>query len=752
MSKEKLSPGGVVNGTAAKAPQQIARYAQGALLLFAVASIVAGWSGNTLATVVLTAVIVMGFMVALLGFERLARARNGHYARLAIILITVVLVAVLALFITILVYIGSGYPVWLDTFFGNRTPPAPSASIEREDSESITVRLAAYPVPDGAIEVMIFDAGSNPVRDPQSFNATVESFVLGDLEPATRYRVRVTAIVRNRLSAPHDIVTATDADGMPIQLPVGDGDLRDAHYTGKLTPDLIPEADEAVIEFREAGLSWTFRGPVRAGVPNGKGGLRSTRLEGDACDAFALKELGGCSSWCEAAEFDSGKLTRGDCRLALLQAGYREKDATAWTDGAATYTGGLAGSSGETINMLGPYPVAFDGEGVLKSKDVTMIGTWRANALEGDGVMEFANGSSRAGTFEQGLLREGQVLGEPLGDAAMSYEVGRFAPAGAASILSPRGFSFGVMSGGDPRRPYELGYSGRMEDSGFVLTRFVGGDPRGVEFRPFLDPASGDCQYKETFGIDVDTSAMFEKGWRLHSINHVEGISDSPGDPPDYEVWLELSPADIHVKAFRYPDEAADIRFWVGNNFSAAQQIEIDGKRIKTNSIVALRQPHAGLTVARLCGAKQVTNLTNGKSTEIDGLCPALALFVGRTYHCSPNPDHSKDSPWLVEEKIGNWAVSIRKEGNNPDALTAVEGSAALHTTTEGLDFSIRLSCRRSEFYMFGLALWGANFTGASVGDTVEFKFASNGAENSFDLPIELARENWTVGISGISA
>jgi hypothetical protein len=736
MAKVGLTPDGVVKKALVKAPQQIARYAQGVLLLFAVASIVAGWSGNKLATVVLTAVIVIGFMVALLGFERLARARNGYYAKLAIVLITTVLAAVLTLFVTVLIYIGSGYPVWLDTFFGNRTPAAPSVSIEKEDSDSITLNLAAYPDPNGIVEVLVFDAQGNPVRDPQSFDATVETLVLGDLEPASRYRVRVTAIVKNRPSAPQDVVTATDAERLRIDLPVGGGVFRDAYYTGKLTSDLVPEADEAIIEFREAGLTWMFQGPVSAGVPSGRGRLSSSMQDGSACDAFALEELGQCTSGCEAVEFDNGSLISSDCKLILSQASYRENDTIFLTDGAAVFAGNLAGAAGDTINMLGPYPVAFDGEGVFKSKDVLMIGNWRANALEGEGTMEFKNGTSRAGLFEQGQLREGQVLGETIGDATVSYEVSRFVPTGAASVLSPREFLFGTMSGQHPFGPFRLGFRGKVEDSGFVLTSLEGGHLSGTEFRPVLDPASGDCRYRETFGMDVDESAMRDKGWDLHSINHLEGISDSSGEPPDYEIWLRLSPADIEVNAFKYPNEAADIRFRVGNNFSVLQQLAIDGEPIETNTIVALRQAHAGLTLARLCGAKLVTNLTNGQSTEIDGICPALALFLGRTYYCSPKPDHSMDSPWLVQEMMGNWSVLTSKDGNDPAALTAMEGSAALKTTTDGLDFSINLRCRLSEFNVFALALWGPNLTGASVGDTVQFKFTSADAEYYFNLPM----------------
>lgn len=714
MSKKDLTPGGVITSNPAKAPRQIARYAQAVLLLFAVASIIAGWSGDKLATVVLTAVIVIGFMVALLGFVRLSNAGGGYYARLAIVLTTAVLVAVIVLFMTVLFYIATGNPVWLDTFFGNQTPPAPSASIEQKNSRSLTVNLAAYPVPDGTIQVVIFDAQGNPVGSSQSFDATLDSFVLSNLEPATRYRVRVTAIVRKRPSAPHDIVTATDAEGMLIKLPVSDGVFQNAYYTGSVNPDLIPDADAAKIEFREAGVSWIYWGPVREGLPSGKG-----------------RALG-----CELAEFESGKLSRSDCIIPLNPAAYREKDSTILTEGGSVYMGGVVGASGPTINTLGPYPVEFDGEGTLESEDVIISGNWRASAVEGDGVVAFANGLVRTGTFEQGLLKEGLVLGEQLDDVTMSYEVNRFAPTGAASVLSPRGFSFGVMSRADPRGPYSMGYSGQIMDDEFVLTLFEGDNPRGVEFRPILPPTSQDCQTRETFGMNVDTSAMFKKGWRLSSTNHLEGTSESPGEPPDYEVWLELMPADIHVYAFRYQGETADIRFWVGNNFDPAQQIEIDGKRIETNSIQARRQPHAGLTVARLCRGKEVTNLTNGKSVQIEGLCPALALMLGRTYYCAPKPEKANDSPWQVESKIGNWAVSIRKEGNDPDALTAVEGRAELGTTTDGLDFNIILSCRLSGVNVFGLALWGPDLTGASVGDTVEFKFSSNGAENTFNLPM----------------
>jgi hypothetical protein len=183
MSNNDISPTDVVKGDAARATQ-IGRYAQGVLVLFAIASIIAGWSGDKLATMVLTVTIVIGFAICILGFERLARARQGYYAKLGMVLTGVTLVAVTWLFLSVLSYIGLGYPVALDRFFGRQPAVAPSASVKPDavDRTTIVVKLAPYVGANAQIEGVVFPRGdSKPLGKPIFVSAMSDLFAIRDL-------------------------------------------------------------------------------------------------------------------------------------------------------------------------------------------------------------------------------------------------------------------------------------------------------------------------------------------------------------------------------------------------------------------------------------------------------------------------------------------------------------------------------------------------------------------------------------------
>ncbi|TPM13492.1 fibronectin type III domain-containing protein [Mesorhizobium sp. B2-3-5] len=730
---------------AAKTSKKISRYAQGALLLFAIASVIAGWSGNKLSTIILTVVVVFGFMIALLGFQRLATAKDGYYSKLAIALTSVVLVLIVALFGTVLIYLGTGYPPWLDRFFGYETAPAPSASIDAGSVSStrIVLDLKPYLNPQAKIEVSVFEnGGEQVVREPEGISAQITRYVLEGLKPASQYRIRLVAIARYRQSLPTDLTRATNADRMPFAVLDHPGAV--AHYSGPLTEKLIPESENGTVSFDDSGGAWAYEGPVHNGLLDGTGRMSFVPNEAEpACNDAALAILQVCNSTCSDVKFGGGQFKSATCELVLGNAVWRQKDQQFGIDTAGAYSGGISPGALDSQIRLGPYRIAFEGSGVLASGKTTIDGNWHNGALEGNGRMSLNTGEMRIGGFEQGNLKNGQVFGQPFSLAepngsvpsdTLSYDVAQFGPNGTAVRLASDGFAFGTIRNSDPRGPFIPGYEGKITDSGFTLKRFDEAHPAGRETHPTTDPKNRDCYYHETFGLDVSATDWSSKGWQLNTINHLPDSTDSPGDPPDNEVTLDISPADIHVRSFRSRGAAADVRFWLGSNFQTEQALDIGGSAITTNTINSAKQAQGALTFARLCSAKKVTNLTNGISADVTELCPIIAILFARTYYCDPSPDQSLPSAWRPEEKVGNWLVTLMKAGSNRENLTVTSADAELTTSSKEYEYTIRYSCANDGTNIFGLGLWGPDLTGDKPHTTRDFTFSANGHESTFTL------------------
>jgi hypothetical protein len=123
MSNSSLTPENFIRDPK-QTPPGLTRYAQGVLLLFSIASVIKAWSGGALGTIILIVVVVIGFAIATLGFERLSKNQDPFYSYMGKFLTSVTLIAVTILFLTVLIYIGTGHPVWLDRFFPQSTTVA----------------------------------------------------------------------------------------------------------------------------------------------------------------------------------------------------------------------------------------------------------------------------------------------------------------------------------------------------------------------------------------------------------------------------------------------------------------------------------------------------------------------------------------------------------------------------------------------------------------------------------------------------
>jgi len=209
MNDQDIRPEDILKNEAARTTK-IGRYAQVVLVLFAIASIIAGWSGDKLATIVLTVVIVIGFAFSV---SRDWRARGADITpALRWFLLALQLVAVTTLFLSVLSYIGLGYPVALDRFFGRVPAAAPKASIELRglQADTIVVRIEPYSDAKARIEAVTYPRGdSRPVGTPIVVDAMTDMFAIRNLKPGTAYTIRLTALADYRRSLSRDLQQAT---------------------------------------------------------------------------------------------------------------------------------------------------------------------------------------------------------------------------------------------------------------------------------------------------------------------------------------------------------------------------------------------------------------------------------------------------------------------------------------------------------------------------------------------------------------
>jgi hypothetical protein len=640
--KDQLSAEAVVHELK-QYPQNFARIANGVLLLFAIASVIAGWGRSDLGTFILIAAVVFGFALGVLGFERLARARSVFYARLGMVLITLTLGAILSLFVTVLVYVGTGSPIWLDTFFHPGPPAAaPKASIDEVSDRRLVLRLEPYQDDRATIEASLFAHGGEfPIAEPQRVRATTERVYFESLTPATVYRVRIVAMVRGRPSSPLDLWHATNAVDLQVE-PFGDAGANstDILYSGPINLHGQPDGSSATLKFVNVstGGEWTYLGPVRQGRPHGRGSLSRTLAgSSDGCPG----PYEGCFSMCETIDFNFGELVSGECSLVVNPATWREGQRSFQVEGWGNFFGHVAGASedhnrSEISSLIGPFPVVFHGKGVLHTAlDDLIAGSWSRGALNGPGSVVLSTSEERHGEFENGLLKKGAIYNKPFpeGEAVeyRSYEIIEFGPSRAAIQLGSNSFQIGTANGSNLLLP---GFHGRWSSEAFEVIRYPGNAPAGKRFVPTDSPTNPDCVYDEDFGLGIDGQAPSNPGWELWTINR---NADRPGEPT-VAITLELPSAEIWIRGFRWANGPADIRFWLGNNFDRKQEVSIDGFKMELGGAVDYPQPRAALALAKMCQAETIENLTNQRKVDIRGICPAIQLFLARLYYCDLGP------------------------------------------------------------------------------------------------------------------
>src|SRR5437879_6999913 len=99
---------------AERAPRSATRFGYAVLFLFAVVGAIFGSThGIRIATLVLLACIVIGFMLSLFAFDRIARSRDRLWRLVGAILSIATLTAIVAIFGCVLIYLASGHPSFI---------------------------------------------------------------------------------------------------------------------------------------------------------------------------------------------------------------------------------------------------------------------------------------------------------------------------------------------------------------------------------------------------------------------------------------------------------------------------------------------------------------------------------------------------------------------------------------------------------------------------------------------------------------
>ncbi|WP_338893847.1 hypothetical protein [Sinorhizobium meliloti] len=101
-----------------KAHPAIRRAAYGVLILITLASAFLSIARGSMGPAIISIVVVISLCLVVLGLVWIAERKEWLWQLVGGVLVTAVLAGIVTLFLAILVYIGTGYPAWLDVWFG----------------------------------------------------------------------------------------------------------------------------------------------------------------------------------------------------------------------------------------------------------------------------------------------------------------------------------------------------------------------------------------------------------------------------------------------------------------------------------------------------------------------------------------------------------------------------------------------------------------------------------------------------------
>jgi hypothetical protein len=141
--------------------------AYGVMLLLSLSSTLLGiWRGR-LGAVIISIVVVVALSLVILGLVWIADRKERFWKLTGNTLITAALGGIVTLFLVILFYIGTGYPVWLDVWFGNpiNVPPPNEVSISDASSPSPILSASGSLVLAAAMDAVAQPPSRNVIRE-----------------------------------------------------------------------------------------------------------------------------------------------------------------------------------------------------------------------------------------------------------------------------------------------------------------------------------------------------------------------------------------------------------------------------------------------------------------------------------------------------------------------------------------------------------------------------------------------------------
>jgi tetratricopeptide (TPR) repeat protein len=142
--QELPSPGKTKGGIAAqiakRAPKQVTKYAYGALLLFTIAAIVVTKGGDNLGRLVLVVMLVFALAIALYGFDRMARSASTLWKMIGVVLSTMVMLGVIAVFFATVSYLIAGKPSFIGSFLVGQTSTPSVITNDVDKGELVAAR------------------------------------------------------------------------------------------------------------------------------------------------------------------------------------------------------------------------------------------------------------------------------------------------------------------------------------------------------------------------------------------------------------------------------------------------------------------------------------------------------------------------------------------------------------------------------------------------------------------------------------
>lgn len=608
-------------------PTNIRNYGFAVLFLFGISAVVAAW-GTDLTTLIVIAILVFGFAVLLLGFERMARAEDVYFRRLGAGLVTFTSLVVVIAFAWFIYLAATGQ---LKAVLAGLPPPKPVIRAAHITEDAVELTLDPLTSKYDQLNVRVWIVAPGKRAEVRSFRITGDRVVLNELAQATVYQVTLsTRRLAGSNSAPVEQLFATPAVDFRLAKDVVGPLGWDATYTGPVTTERKFTATSAHIDYTRDGAVWRYTGPVVDGQPHGIGVLNMNPSQA-AMNCAAAPDVAMCPDRCRTAEFNAGSLVKAFCTLSF--------ERTQWYEGQALVTRAKGSYQGEVepdtspsrILELGRHPASFSGRGILRTDEGEVLdGNWKNSALNGPATASLRGGELRQGVFENGRLKKGIFFDAVhMSGARESSEVNMFERTGTGIYLAPEEFRFGGTGGSLHTRDGLQGeWLPNSPTRSFQLTRL--GATTRAPIGPALSPFAGaifGCRYDETLGLSPPVrEGLSAKNWE-HRVSQSNDFRDNFAS-------LHLGTTDVEIRIHRTKEGSPVVRLMFGNTqvLQDGVELQVDDESFSIDN--QWHQPRAPFILAKLCRAKKLTNHFNGKSEDVSALCPMLELMLAREYYC----------------------------------------------------------------------------------------------------------------------